>query len=125
MPVRVITSGILLVIMAAMLVFAIEFFLPLSAKSDLNVACRSTLLVMENEGGITEEVKSSLKSELESKGFSNVSITGTSFARQGETVNLKVAAYYSYSKLYTLFARREYAQCMIYDKTAMSRKVIN
>lgn len=125
MPLKVITSGVLLVIMASMLVFVIELFLPLSAKSDLNILCRGTLLKMENKGGITEEEKTSLKTELASKGFVNVSVTGTLAARQGETVNLKVVAYYKYSKLVSLLSRTQYTQCMVYDRTAMSRKVIN
>ena len=125
MPVKVVTSGVLLVIMAAMLMSMIEFFLPLSAKSDMNIICRGALLVMENEGGITDTARNSLKSELENKGFVNVMVNGTSAAKMGETINLRVVAYYSYSKFDSLFTRSQYSQCMIYDRTAMSRRVTN
>lgn len=125
MPVKVITSGVLLIIMAAMLVFVVEFFLPLSAKSDLNIICRSVLLKMENEGGITGDARNTLKSELEGRGFVNVSVNGTPAAKQGEAVNLRVEAYYTYSRLTSLFTRSLFTQCMVYDKTAMSRKVTN
>jgi hypothetical protein len=125
MPAKVVISGFMLVVMAALLVFTVEFFLPLSAKSDMNVLCRSALLKMENEGGMSDSMKAGLKNELESRGFENILINGTANAKQGSELNLHIEAEYRYSRLVSLFTRTAFTQHMIYEKTAMSRKVIN
>ncbi len=125
MPAKVVISGFMLVVMAALLVFTVEFFLPLSAKSDMNVLCRSALLKMENEGGMSDSMKAGLKNELDSRGFENILINGTANAKQGSELNLHIEAEYRYSRLVSLFTRTAFTQHMIYEKTAMSRKVIN
>lgn len=125
MSARVVTSGFLLVLMAVALVFTVEFFLPLSAKSDMNILCRSTLLQMEREGGLTTGLREGLKGELERKGFQNVQVAGTGYVRQGMELTLRVEADFSSSRLTSVFTRSAYSQHMVYDRTAMSRKVIN
>lgn len=125
MPSKVVTSGFLLVIMAVVLMFVVEFFLPLSAKSDMNVLCRSALMKMECEGGMSADIQSGLETILENKGFRNVLVEGTGNAQQGSELNLRVELDYNYSRLTSLFTRSAYTQHMIYNKTAMSRKVTN
>lgn len=125
MPSRVIVTGIILIVIVAMLVFTVEFFLPLSMKSDMNILCRKTLLKMETAGGFTENDRQELVAELQNIGFSNISASGTQHARQGVTLNLRVEAQYDYSRLTMLFARNVHSQRMIYDKTSLSRKVVN
>ena len=125
MPAKVILTGIILVILSAILVSMIEFFIPLSAKSDMNVYCRSALLKMEIEGGLSQQDKDTLQTELLSKDFTNITINNTTGAKQGDKLNLDVEADYVYSKLSGLFIRQTTVQHMIYDKTAVARKVIN
>ncbi len=125
MPTRVIVTGIILVIIAAMLVFSVEFFLPLSMKSDMNILCRKALLQMETAGGLKEYDRQELVSELQERGFTNISTSGTQNAKQGELLNLRVEAQYEYSRLTMLFVRNVQIQRMVYNKSSLSRKVVN
>lgn len=125
MPSKVLVSGVLLVVMVCILVFIVEFFLPLSVKADMNMLCRNTLLKMESDGGLSENERLELQTELEKRGFESVAITGTPYARQGERLNLRVEGAYRYSKLSSLFLRSDTLQVMGYDKASMSRRVVN
>lgn len=125
MSVRIIISGVILVILASMLVFTIEYYIPLSVKSDMNYACRNVLLKMEMEGGLKEDARNELIQKLQEKGFVNISVQGTSHAGQGEQLNLKVGADLSYSSLKKLFLRGECLQPMYYEKFCLSRRVLN
>ncbi len=125
MPSRVIVTGIIVLLIVAMLVFTVEFFLPLSMKGDMNILCRSTLLRMETAGGLSENERRELIMELQKKGFSNVSVSGTQNAKQGEVLNLRAEVRYNYSSLTRLFVRESHSQQMVYDKCSLSRKVVN
>ncbi|MGI6776690.1 MAG: hypothetical protein ACOX7R_01275 [Acetivibrionales bacterium] len=125
MAAKVVIFGILFVVMMGMLVFSVEFFIPLSAKSDMNVCCRRALLAMELESGLTYRTEQKLKSDLEKIGFINVVVDGASYAKQGEEIRLVVEADYKYSKLEGMFIRKDCLQHMVYSKTAIARKVVN
>lgn len=125
MPARVIVTGIVLIAIISVMVFAIEFFLPLSAKSDMNILCRNTLLKMETAGGLTEQDRLELQASLQAKGFLNISVSGTQNARQGGDLNLHVEVEYSCSKLTALLNRKKELLSMVYDKSSLSRKVVN
>lgn len=125
MPSKVIVMGMVIVITTAILVFIVEFFVPLSMKSDMNFYCRNTLLKMEAGGGLTGQERLDLEIALSGEGFTNIYITGTDNSRQGEMLNLHVDADYSYSKLTALFSRTNVIQHMSYSMTTMSRKVVN
>lgn len=122
---RVIVLGLILVVFITVLVYMVEFFIPLSAKADMNTCCRNTLFKMEIMGGLSADDKADLQNELEGKGFSNVIINGTYFAKHGEEITLHVEAEYTYSKLGGLFIRRNTSQQMAYKKTSIARKVVN
>lgn len=125
MPARAIVTGIIIVIITAMLVFTVEFFLPLSAKSDMNVLCRKTLLKMESSGGLSGGDRQELVDELGQKGFSDVTVTGTQNAKRGEMLYLHVEAKYLHSKLTSFLTRRSQTVTMVYDKSSLSRRVVN
>jgi hypothetical protein len=125
MPAKALVFGIALVILCTVLVLMIEMFLPLSAKIEFDSICRRAILQMEVEGGLTASLKSELLSELSSKGFSNVVIQGTSNAKYGEELSLVVTGEYKYSMLTDLFAKKDFAGNMRYDKITISRKVVN
>jgi hypothetical protein len=122
---RVIVLGFILVIFITILVYMVEFFIPLSAKADMNTCCRNALLRMEMLGGLSMDDKSDLQNELESKGFFNTVINGTPFAKHGEEITLHVEAEYTHSKLTGLFIRRNISRQMIYKKTSIARRVVN
>lgn len=122
---KVLVSGILLVVMMCILVFIVEFFLPLSVKADMNMLCRNTLLKMEADGGLSEAERLELQAGLEKRGLEAVAVSGTPYARQGEKLTLHVEAVYRYSRLASLFVRSETDQAMAYDRVSMSRKVVN
>ncbi len=125
MPVKAIVTGILLIIMVFLLVNFIEYFLPLSVKAELDMLCRSALLKMENDGGLSTGDRETLRAGLEEKGLTDIVITATSGARQGGMLTLRVEGDYTYSKIISLFRRENVAVRMVYDKSTMSRKVVN
>jgi len=125
MPSKVIVSGIIFVMMVIMLTFVLEFFLPLSAKSDMNFSCRNALLKMELKGGLSDQTRSELLLDLANQGFTNINIIGTPYVKQGEKINLNVEVDYIYNKLSQLFMRADLTQRMVYNKTSIARKVVN
>lgn len=125
MPVKAIVTGIILIIMVTMLVYMVEFFLPLSMKADLDMLCRSTLLRMENAGGLSAAERKELRSELEAKGLSDVVVTATANSKQGGMLTLHVEGDYTYNRLTALFKREDVKLRMVYNKASMSRKVVN
>lgn len=55
MPVKPLVTGIMLVLTVILLVYMVEFFIPLSVKADIDMICRNALLNMENAGGLSSE----------------------------------------------------------------------
>ncbi len=125
MPVKPLVTGIMLVIVVFLLVYMVEFFIPLSAKGDIDMLCRNALLQMENAGGLSSSGKLALKSELEGMGLDNVTISATENARQGGLLTLRVEGDYTYSGIIGFLSRGEVTLRMVYDKSTMSRKVVN
>jgi hypothetical protein len=125
MPVKAIITGVLLVLMVVLLVSFIEYFLPLSVKADMDMLCRGTLLRMENVGGLRSDEEEALNLELGKIGLTGIDIDGSPYAKQGRNLNLRVEGYYTYSKLRSLFKREDVTVHMVYDKTTMSRKLVN
>jgi len=125
MPAKAVVSGITLIMIIAFLVFTVEFFIPLSVKSEMNTLCRNALLKMELEGGLRSENRLDLQEKLSGIGLSNILIDGTEQAKHGERIRLKVEADFVYSKLTGFFSRADVTQRMIYQKTSIARKVVN
>ncbi len=125
MPSRVFVAGMIMVVSVSLLMFFIELFVPLSAKYSMDIYCRGALLGMEEAGGLTVEDRASLESGLTGAGFEDIRISGTDNAMQGGMLKLSVEAGYRYSKLKGLLTRSTVVQYMCYDKTAISRKVVN
>ena len=122
---KVIVMGIVIVMTTSLIVFTMEFFLPLSKKSDMNICCRNVLLKMEEEGGLALQERTNLYNVLVNQGFTNITISASEYGRHGETLNLEVTAEYPYSKLTELFGRTNLTQCMRYSMSSMSRRVDN
>ncbi len=125
MPIKPVVTGIMLILVVFILVYLVEFFIPLSVKADTDMLCRTALLKMENEGGLNSTQRQDLKQELEGIGLTGVVIHATENARQGGILTLRVEGDYTYSGLTGLFNRGDVTLRMVYDKSAMSRKVIN
>ena len=125
MPSRVFTTGIIAVAAVSLLVFSVEFFIPLAAKNRLDTRCRNALLAMESAGGLTESIADWLKESLVKDGFENVTVSGSQNARQGDRLNLTVRADYKYDKLTAWLTRKQVVQQMGYYRTAISRRVVN
>lgn len=115
----------MLILTVFMLVYMVEFFIPLSAKGDIDMLCRNTLLQMENAGGLSSSKKQELRSDLEGIGLTNVTIIATENARQGELLTLRVEGDYTYNGITGFLSRGEVTHAMVYDKSTMSRKVVN
>ncbi len=125
MPVKPLVTGVMLILTVFLLMYMVEFFIPLSAKGDIDMLCRNALLQMENSGGMSTSGKLALKSELEGLGLENVTISATENARQGELLTLRVEGDYTYDSITGFLSRGEVTLRMVYDKSTMSRKVVN
>jgi hypothetical protein len=125
MPAKAVVTGVVLVIMIFLLVFMVEYFVPLSAKSDFDIICRSALLKMETEGGLSDIAKENLISKLTERGFSNISVNASASAKQGEYLEINVRAEFEYTKLFSYANRGTVIQVMVYNRYATSRKVVN
>lgn len=125
MPSKAIVFGISIVFLTALFVSMVEFFLPISAKFEMNAICRKTLLKMELEGGITIDMKNELETDLRERGFREIAVDGTEDAKYGEEISLWVEAFYVYSRIKNLFSREETGQRMVYSKKSIARRVLN
>lgn len=125
MTVKAVVFAIMFVFMIMLFVYMVELLPPLSVKSDMNICCRNALLKMEVQGGISETIYDELEDSLKALGLVNVDIRGTTVAKQGEEINLRVEADYAYSRFKSLFFRESVTQKMVYSKASISRKVIN
>ncbi|MGI6668004.1 MAG: hypothetical protein ACOX4M_00645 [Acetivibrionales bacterium] len=125
MAVRPVVTGITLIFTVFLLVFLVEHFIPFSVKADMDMVCRRVLLRMENAGGLSDTDRQELREELEQKGFTGVAITASSGAKQGGLLTLRVEGDYTFSKITSLFKRNDVKYRFVYDKTSMSRKVVN
>lgn len=125
MPSRVVVSGIVLVVFIAFIVCIVEFFTPISMKSDMNIFCRNVIMKMEVEGGLSGAVKAELIEKMSKRGFKNILVTGPGSAKWGEEITLHVEADYEYRRLTAFFRRATVVQRMVYNKTLIARKVVN
>ncbi|HHW01034.1 MAG TPA: DUF4320 family protein [Clostridiaceae bacterium] len=125
MPSKVVVSGVMLVVLTVFIVFLVEFFVPVSMKHDMNAYCRSAIMKMEVEGSLTAEVKAELIDKMSNRGFKNITVTGSGYAKYGEEMYLRVEADVELNRLVNLFNRNPVVQRMVYDKTFIARKVVN
>lgn len=114
-----------IILLAALTISFIEYFVPLSASFQFRTECRKTLLAMEEKNQLTSTMRTELQNALTSKNFTVISISNPHTAKRGDNLNLKVVADYKYSKLTGIFKREEITQRMEYNKYTVARKVLN
>lgn len=125
MAVKPVVTGIILIFTVFLLVYFIEYFIPLSVKADVDMVCRQALLRMENAGGLSDSDRQALRMKLEKRGLTGIVITASSGAKQGGLMSLHVEGDYTFSRITSLFMRDDVKHRLVYDKTSMSRKVVN
>jgi hypothetical protein len=125
MPAKIALTGFVIVTLFFITVAVINYFILLSAAHDFNTECRLVLLSMEKNGGLTNLMKTELSNKLYNKGFISVTVNGTSSASFGEQLTLSVVGIYKYKKTISFLQSADYYQTMTYNKTSVSRKVIN
>lgn len=116
---------IITILLVALTISFLEYFVPISANFQFRTECRKTLLQMEEKNQLTTSMRTELQSSLTSKDFIIVSISVPHTAKRGEKLNLKVVIDYKYSKLTGIFKREEVTQRMEYNKYTIARKVLN
>lgn len=122
---KIIMLSLVLIIISSFTIFVLEFFLPLSAKSNMDMLCRKSILHMELRGGLISQERSALNDKLSQAGFENIVIEAVENAGFGDEISLYVEADYKYNKMISLFTRKKVSQKIIYKKNAIARKVIN
>jgi len=125
MPAKAVVLVIALVFLTGMAVAIIEYFVPLSAKLDMNLYCREAMLRMEIDGGLTSDCSDRLEAQMTGRGFHNIQIEATSWVKQGEELVLHVEGDYSCSSLAGFFSRVRTTVKMIWERTSCARKVVN
>ncbi|MEM1724709.1 MAG: hypothetical protein QXW71_02905 [Thermoplasmata archaeon] len=125
MPAKVALTGFVIVTLLFITVATLNYFILLSAAHDFNTECRLILLTMEKNGGLTNQVKTELIAKLTNKGFESVTVNGTQSAAFGEQLTLSVSAFYRYKKAISFLQQANMYQYMTYNKTSVSRKVVN
>ena len=125
MPVKAVVTGVILIVLTSMLVFMVEFFPPLSVKAEMDMLCRSALLRMENAGGLSFEECRELQAGLEEKGLRDVTVSAAAHSGYGGILTLRAEGDYVYNRLASLFGRKDMKVHMVYNKAAISRRVVN
>lgn len=125
MPAKIALTGFVIVTLLFITVAVINYFVLLSAAHDFFTECRLVLLAMEKNGGLTNQMKTELISKLSNKGFTGVTVYGTQNAAFGQPLTLSVSALYRCKKAISFFQQADMYQYMTYDKTSVSRKVVN
>lgn len=125
MPGKALVLVFCIILMFILTVYCIELFIPLKLKIDFNDCCRQALIKAENNGGLTDEIRESLNDSLKNIGFENVQIICDSDVKKGDEINLKVYAEYERKKFEDLFNRENITDQYYYNKTTISRKVVN
>jgi len=106
-------------------IYCIELFIPLKLKIDFNDYCRQALIKIENNGGLNDDIKDSLISNLNKRGFENIQVICDSDVKKGNEINLKVYAEYERKHFVDLFKRDNITDSYSYNKMTISRKVVN
>lgn len=123
---KVIIWGLLVVLMFALLVMAVEtVIIPLDINMKFRADCRNVLLDIEKNGRLLSTEQSNLRARLESIGLESITISGTSNAKYGEEVRLYVTATYTYKPLASLFSKSVKTINFEYEKYSRSRHVFN
>lgn len=121
---RTLIFGIIIVLIISLLIFMTEVFLPINAKIEFDGICRGAIIKMEINGGINGEIKEKLLGKLGDK-YQDVTVEATENAKYGTDITLRVKAKYRYNGLSGLFLRKENILDICYEKTTVSRRVIN
>jgi len=94
-------------------------------KIDFDQICRSSLFEMDLSGGLTDEKRQNLYTELENSGYLNVSVQAPIEVQYGNWIALKVNACIRTSGWNNLFQREEEMLYFSYDQKIISRKIHN
>ena len=116
---------ILAVLLLCICMFIFEMFIPVSKNMDFRDVCRAYLVKMEQNSGLGHTETESLKSKLESMGFSEVYVTAPLSAKAGEIICLRVQAVYNLDILSGILLRSMKQYHMEYEREVVSRRVIN
>lgn len=122
----VIVFSICIVLLFVLVVSCIEYFVPISKYGDMRDLCHSTLKSMEVRGYLPDEKKIQLRNSLENIGLKNIVISGNeTMNKQGDDLNFRVEADFTYSKLKLYLSREEVTERFVYDRTSCQSKVVN
>jgi hypothetical protein len=94
-------------------------------KIEFDRICRFSLYDMDIQGGLTETTRTKLKTDLESYGFTEVLIEGTTQVQYGEWLNLKVTAGIKTKKWTDLLNFEEGTAYLTYERQIVSRQIHN
>lgn len=119
--------GILITLFLGISVMMIEYFVPISAKSEFDHVCRGYMIKAETYGGLSSDEVDKLKEELEKLGLRDVKVDypNINSKKKGQDINLKVQGVYSYNQISGIIIREDKELNFIYDISTVSKRVTN
>ncbi len=94
-------------------------------KIEFNQTCRTALLEIDLSGGLTNEKRRELNTNLESDGYLHIDIEAPTEVQYGEWIRLKVNASTRTTWWSDFFQRREGMLYFSYDQKIVSRNIHN
>ncbi|HPJ20803.1 MAG TPA: hypothetical protein PLP30_00915 [Clostridia bacterium] len=92
---------------------------------DFRDTCRDYLMRMEYNSGLGSSACNELRTELESMGFSEISISAPASAKAGSVMTLSVSVVYTQNGLFGILQRTGRDYEMSYERNTVARKVVN
>ena len=122
---KAIVSVLSMVFLLILFFNIIGMMLSFIQKINFDQACRSTLFEMDLSGGLTDEKRQDLRTNLESSGYRNITIEAPAEVQYGEWISLKVEASIKTIGLINFIQKEEGMLYFSYDRKIISRKIHN
>ncbi len=94
LPAELVIIGIILIAILSLFMIGIEYSLPTFDRAKFDDINSKYLTLLNKNGGLSADDKTSLENELTSLGFSNINITAPETVSWGEEAILRVVADY-------------------------------
>jgi len=123
---QVVVIGVLIIILMALFVTAIDYLIPVIIKIEFDSICRNYVLIAEAQNGLTFDDIEKLKSEIEALGLTpiTVNIGLINESKRGSINAFQVESIYQNNYFISLFKRGQNEIRFIFEQDFLSRKII-
>lgn len=115
-----------ILILMTLIVFALELFIPIQMKFEMNGICRSYIFEIESEGELSEHNRDKLLESLEKIQLMDVSIViEAEGLKYGDLTKVVIQGKYHHNSMVKLFKRSNDTLIMRFERRLYVRKIIN